>query len=490
MRIEVRTGDPVRSRVDLLIVIVAEGDALPEAIGAGAFRRRVEMRLRGARFRGRRAEIVSGEGESSSGPRFWAVIGAGRREGAASLDVRRGGTEGAMEAFRRASRRVALVVPEGLGEAVRAAAEGFLQGAYRFDRYRSDRAAKAGAVRELAIHVPSDAAAARASVRRAETLGKAVTLARDLVNEPPSRLAPPAFAVRAAAAAREAGLRATVHDAAGLRRLGMESFLAVGRGSAAPPRLVHLVYRPRRGRPSRRIALVGKGVTFDSGGLDLKPASGMRNMKADMAGAAAVLAAMTALPAAGCRAEVHGFLGLVENMTGANAFKPGDILRTLSGKTVEVANTDAEGRLVLCDVITHAAGRVKPDALVDVATLTGAVVVALGPLAAGLFSNDGILASALETAAADAGEKVWRMPLYDEYLDDLKSGPADLQNVGDRWGGAITAALFLREFVPDGLPWAHLDIAGPAFLEKAAMGLPVGATGAGVATLLRWLEGA
>jgi leucyl aminopeptidase len=237
------------------------------------------------------------------------------------------------------------------------------------------------------------------------------------------------------------------------------------------------------------VVLLGKGVTFDSGGLNLKLGSSMLTMKGDMAGAAAVLSVMTALREVGCRAEVHGLLGLVENMTGGAAFKPGDILETFSGKTVEVGNTDAEGRLVLCDLLAYAAKRLKPDRMVDLATLTGACVVALGTRCAGVFSRHDALREEVLEAGRAAGEKLWPLPMIEEYLDPLQEGPADLKNVGERWGGAITAALFLGEFVPRDLPWLHLDIAGPAFLEKDVSGTPAGGTGAGVRTLIRWLEG-
>jgi leucyl aminopeptidase len=289
------------------------------------------------------------------------------------------------------------------------------------------------------------------------------------------------------AIARESGCAVKVLDERAIAKLGFGGIAAVGAGSEVPARVVHLVYRPR-GKPARRTVLVGKGVTFDSGGLQIKPGPSMLGMKADMAGAAAVLAAMSALAEVGCRDEVHGWIGLVENMTGGRAFKPGDIVTTASGRTVEIVNTDAEGRLVLGDLITHAAKTLEPERLVDVATLTGHVVVALGTLASGLFSNDAALAEGILGAAREAGERFWPLPIYDDYGDELRDGPADLKNAGERWGGAISAALFLREFVPAGLPWAHLDIAGPAFLESPKGAWPVGATGASVPTLLRWLE--
>jgi leucyl aminopeptidase len=292
----------------------------------------------------------------------------------------------------------------------------------------------------------------------------------------------------AAKEAKAHGLRCKVLGTAELRRMGMSSLLAVARGSQEPPQVVHLSYKPARTKSKAKIVLVGKGVTFDSGGLNLKPGESMTTMKSDMAGAAAVLAAMTALKQVGCRAEVHGLLGLVENMTGAGAYKPGDILDTYAGKTVEVGNTDAEGRLVLCDLLAYADDKLKPTQLVDVATLTGACVVALGTLASGLFTRHDKLGDALLEAGAAAGEKIWPLPLYEEYLQWMQKGPADLRNVAGRWGGSITAALFLGEFVSRSLPWAHLDIAGPAFTETDLPEAPVGATGAAVLTLTRWLE--
>jgi leucyl aminopeptidase len=252
--------------------------------------------------------------------------------------------------------------------------------------------------------------------------------------------------------------------------------------------VVHLTYRPKRARNKQKVLLVGKGVTFDSGGLNLKLGDSMLTMKGDMAGAGAVLAAMTALGRLGCPLEVHALLGLVENMTGGAAYKPGDILETHAGKTVEVGNTDAEGRLVLADLLSWGVRRLRPTRVVDVATLTGACVVALGLQASGLFTRDVSMRDTLLAASRAAGEKLWPLPMYEEYLQLLQKGPADLSNIGGRWGGATTAALFLGEFLPRETAWAHLDIAGPAFAETDSPEIPIGATGASVLTLIRWLE--
>jgi leucyl aminopeptidase len=266
----------------------------------------------------------------------------------------------------------------------------------------------------------------------------------------------------------------------------MGGILGIGQGSHNPPRMVHLVYRPSTA-PTRRIALVGKGLTFDSGGLSLKTAEGMETMKCDMAGAAAVLATLCALPEFAPAVEVHGIMGVAENMPGGAAIRPGDVVRIMNGKTVEVRNTDAEGRVVLADCLSFVSRLDGVDTAIDLATLTGACVVALGPLASGVMGNHRPLVDEILRAAEAAGESMWPLPLYPEYREHIRSDVADIKNTGIRWGGAITAGLFLQEFVRDGLRWAHLDIAGPAFGEKEYSYLSKGGSGVGVRTLLHML---
>ena len=372
-------------------------------------------------------------------------------------------------------------------EQARAVVEGIKFGNYRFEKYINDPDRKHVSLVAVELCGQSRPAAARNAVRRAEITADAVCFARDLVNESPSRMTPSVMARAAARQAKRYGMRCKVMGKAELARIGMTALLNVSRGSSESPKVVHIVYRPKT-KPRKKVVLVGKGVTFDSGGLNLKPGVHMLTMKSDMAGAAAVLSAMTAIAQTGCRVEVHALLGLVENMTGGDAYKPGDILDSYAGKTIEVGNTDAEGRLVMCDLLAWGAAKLKPDCMVDMATLTGAVVVALGTEATGLFTRDAAMRDGLLAGASAAGEKLWQLPMYDEYLALLQQGPADLNNVGGKWGGAITAALFLGEFVPRDLAWAHLDIAGPAFAESSAPERDSGATGAGTATLVRWLE--
>ena len=265
----------------------------------------------------------------------------------------------------------------------------------------------------------------------------------------------------------------------------MGAFLGVAAGSEQPPKFIHLSWTPS-GRRRKRVAIIGKGITFDSGGLDLKTPEGMLRMKDDMSGAAAVLGIMRALPSLKPAVEVHGLIAATENMPSGTAIRPGDILKAMNGTTIEIGNTDAEGRLTLADAICYAIQKVNADEIVDMATLTGACVVALGPLCSGLFANNDGLAERLLAAADTAGERVWRLPLIDEYREHLKSDVADMNNVGPRGGGAITAGLFLKEFAGD-RPWAHFDIAGPAFIEKDTPLAPKGGTGCAVRTILTYL---
>jgi leucyl aminopeptidase len=325
-------------------------------------------------------------------------------------------------------------------------------------------------------------------------VAEAVGFARDLVNLPGGELTPSRFARLGAERAEAAGLEVEVLEDAAIAELGLGGLLAVNKGSVHPPRLLKLTYEP----PARdaeapapvpgdteTVALVGKGITFDSGGLSLKPAEAMEGMKMDMAGAAAVIAAMCALPALEAPVRVVSFTPMTDNMTGGDAQRPGDVYTARNGTTVEVLNTDAEGRLILGDALALAAEE-EPAAIVDLATLTGACMVALGERIAGLLSNDDDLAERVGAAASVAGERVWRLPLPADYRKQLDSDVADLKNIGTRYGGTLTAGLFLKEFVKD-TPWVHLDIAGPAYAKEPDGVNPKGGTGFGVRTLVQLL---
>jgi leucyl aminopeptidase len=366
------------------------------------------------------------------------------------------------------------------GVAAQALAEGALLAAYRFTRYKGDPKPS----RLESLVAVGRGAKAQTGLDRGARIAGAVALARDLVNEPAGALTPTRLGEIATEIAESEGLDVTILDEVAIANEGLGGLMGVARGSAEPPRLIELVYEPSGARGT--VALVGKGITFDSGGLSLKTADGMETMKTDMSGAAAVLATMSLLPALAPRVKVIGIIPTTENMPGGRAIKPGDVLKIRNGKTVEVLNTDAEGRLVLADGLSLAV-EAGVDAIVDVATLTGACMVALGRKIAGLMGNDDAWIEQVGAAAERAGEKAWHLPLPDEYRKLIDAEVADIRNTGgDRYGGALTAGLFLKEFV-DGVPWAHLDIAGPARSEEDDAYTPKGGSGFGVRTLVELL---
>jgi leucyl aminopeptidase len=443
--------------------------------------RAIGRRVRDVDFRGRPDEVLVHHGDSTI-----VLTGLGTAPGVDAF--RRAGARGRQEAERARARRVQA----WLGDAARDAAvpaafcEGFVLAGYRFRRYTSTPTrvtAQSLAVRSDAAPAAADFEDALAHVRAAVT---EVFRVRDLVNEPPSVATPRYLAAQAEALAREVrGLEVEAWDPKRLAREQLNGILAVSRGSREEPRLITLRWAPSGAR--RRVALVGKAVTFDSGGLSLKPPKSMETMKYDMAGGAAVMGAVAAAARLRLPVEVTAYVPATENLPGGQAQKPGDVIRFANGRTVEVLNTDAEGRLILADALIMAS-RTKPDAVVDLATLTGACRVALGPLFAAVMGNQQPLVDALVEAGKRAGEPLWQLPLVQEYREDLKSPIADLKNVGGE-AGSIIGGLFLQSFV-DGVPWAHLDIAGPAFTEKDLPQAPRGGTGFGVRLLLRYLAGA
>ncbi|WP_461030572.1 leucyl aminopeptidase, partial [Streptomyces sparsus] len=378
-------------------------------------------------------------------------------------------------------------------ESVAAVAEGPLLGAYVFRAYRSTDKDKSGKkdsgapLAEIALlgAKPRDKQH-KAAVERAAVLAEEVARARDLINMPPNDLYPRTFAEQAQAAGKQHGVKVEVLDEKALAKGGYGGILGVGQGSQNPPRLVRLSYTHAKAK--KTLALVGKGITYDSGGISLKPAGHNETMKCDMSGAAAVFSAVVAAARLGLKVNVTGWLALAENMPSGNATRPGDVLNMYSGKTVEVLNTDAEGRLVLADALTRACEE-SPDAVVDVATLTGAMVLALGNRMFGIMSNDEAFRAEVHETADDAGEQAWQMPLPVELRKGMDSPVADIANMGERMGGGLVAGLFLKEFVSEGTPWAHLDIAGPAFNESGPFGYtPKGGTGSAVRTLVRLAE--
>ena len=456
-------------------------DATAVAVAAGAVD---DAFLKARGFTAKPGEVVAAPAGDGRG--VVLHVGVGPAADVTPAVLRR--AAGAAARAAGTARTLVLDLDVDSADAARAVAEGAVLGAYRFNAYRTKP--PEGGVRE-AVVVTGERAAVAAGARAAE----AACVARDLVNEPGGSLTAPVLAERAAALAGAAGVACTVHDEKAIRRLGLGGLLAVNQGSTHPARFVELVYEPARvKRSTPTAALVGKGITFDAGGLSIKTAEGMAAMKSDMGGAAAVIGAMSALTDLNVPVRVRGYLPMTDNMLGGDAMRVGDVIRHYGGSTTEVLNTDAEGRLLLGDALAYATeerkGHQRPDAVIDLATLTGACMVALGTKTAGLMANDDDLAERVVAAAGRAGEPVWRLPLPDVEKRRLESKVADRKNTGHRYGGAIHAALFLRDFVAGGVPWAHLDIAGPAFNEETDdADTPAGGTGFGVRTLLELLRG-
>lgn len=387
---------------------------------------------------------------------------------------------------------LAVVVPDSLAtsDAVTAVVEGAALGHYRYAKYRSTSPEDKKDIEQCVLIVSGTAQQrqAEAVLARVVPVVDGVLLARDLVNEPAS-IATPKHLVDVAhdiAKAHPTRIKVEIFDRATCKKMGMGAFLSVASGAGEEPYFIHLTYKPTR-KAKKKIALVGKGITFDSGGLQIKDDKNMSTMKCDMSGAAAVLGVFQALPALALPIEVHGIIAATENMPGPLAYKPGDVVRAMNGKTIDIGHTDAEGRVTLADALAFGAA-LAPDAMIDLATLTGAAVVALGEEVAALMSNNQRLAERVKAGAEETGERLWQLPLVEEYRDLIKGHHGDLSNTGStRYGGSITAGLFLREFVAD-VPWVHLDIAGPAWAERDTVPyVPKGGTGFGVRTMIQLL---
>jgi leucyl aminopeptidase len=414
--------------------------------------------------------LLVGVGSAEDGPgqeADWRAAGAALAQAAAQDQV------------------LTIAVPGVDPDAVRGLAEGLLLAAYRFRL--GERRQSEPVLRRVTLLVP-EPERYEAALLRARTTGEATYLARDLTNTPSQEKSPAWFAARVTRqAARLTGVKVRVREPRDLAAEGFNGILAVGRGSTRGPRLVELDWHPRGAR--RHVVLVGKGVTFDSGGISIKPRDAMKLMRKDMGGAAAVVAATLGAASLDLPVRVTALAPLAENMVGADAFRPGDVVRHYGGQTSEIHNTDAEGRVILADVLSYAARRLAPDILVDLATLTGANAVALGKRTGALYSDNDGLAGDLAAAATRAGEKVWRMPLHDDYVELLGSEVADLVNSTEVGGGSVMAALYLREFAGTARDrWAHIDMSAPSWADASSGDLVKGATGWGARTLLRWLE--
>ena len=472
------TANPTTANVDALVVGLFAGDTVTVADGDGDGTAGWSALFDAAGAAGKVGEVV--RIPSPAGVRAASLVGVGLGKPADFVADRVRRAAGA------ASRALAGVRSVGSLLSVRdiaAAAEGHLLGAYSFDRYKEP---SKDAPAKITLFVDAAGAGPKRTLRHAVVAAEAVALARDLVNTAPNDLPPAVFAERASAAAKTAGISVQVLDEKALVKGGYGGILGVGAGSTRPPRLVRIDYKPAK--PKATVALVGKGICFDSGGLSIKPAQGMEHMTSDMGGAAAVTATVIAAAALELPIRVIAYAPLAENMPSGSAYRPGDVLRHYGGKTVRVLNTDAEGRLVLADAIVRATED-KPDYLIETSTLTGAQVVALGGRTMGVMGDDA-LRDRIAALAREVGEGGWAMPIPEEMREGLDDELADLANISwDRSGGMLRAAAYLKEFVPDGLPWAHLDVAGPAFNTGKAYGYTAaGGTGVPVRTLLATLE--
>jgi leucyl aminopeptidase len=436
-------------------------------------------------FEGKAGETLAVPTGGRLGAKAVVLVGVGARNAITPSALRDAGAAIAKRASKVASVATTLVDVVDTADrraAAQALAEGVALGSYQFLKYKGD--AKASRLTRVTV-LGAGGARLQAALDRGATIAAAVSWARDAVNEPSGGKSPTAFADAIRKLLRGKGVTVKVLDEDAIRRERLGGVEGVGMGSDQVPRFVQVSYAPARARS--RIALVGKGVVFDSGGLSLKTASGMETMKTDMSGAAAVAATMSVLSTLGVKARVDAYLPLVENMPSGHAIRPGDVLKMRNGKTVEVLNTDAEGRLILADALSLAS-ETKPDAIIDLATLTGACVVALGEKVAGLMGSDDGFIDKVRAAADRAGESVWPLPLPREYRKLLDSEVADVKNVsGGGYGGALTAGLFLEEFV-DGAPWVHLDIAGPARAGSDDGYVVKGGTGFGVRTLVELVD--
>ncbi len=419
------------------------------------------------------------------------VLGLGKSKELDGETFCKAAARSAQEADKFRAKTLVSLIPLAAGKKIQARdagqalAEGVILGLYQFNRYKSQKNDK----RTLqSVHYvlgqKGQEAPFREGLRKGETVSQGVLLARDLINTP-SLDKPPARLGQEARKCR--GIRTRVYDERKIKRMGMGALYGVGRGSSNPPVFVEMHYRPRS-RVRKRVALVGKGIVFDSGGLSLKPAKSMETMKDDMSGAAAVLGVMKVLPQLKLPVEVYGYLTCAENMPDGGAQRPGDVVKAYNGKTIEVLNTDAEGRLALADALSFVSKHRKVDYIIDLATLTGAALVALGDLYTAALGTDRELLQKLIRAGEHCGEKIWELPLAEEYNDEMKSQVADLQNIGGPWGGTNNGALFLKNFVPEKSKWVHLDIAGPSWANRPWAYSPKGGTGIMVRTLIRFLS--
>ena len=495
MRVEAKKGPVDTATTDALVLLSCEGEGLPKQNGAildralgGALRQLLQSK----EFDGKAGEVVLFHTHGKIPAKRLILVGLGKKHDL-GLDQIRQAMGYAVKRVRQAKSvafTIALpsVVPQGASpiDVSQTMTEGAILGSYQFTAYRSD-APTGKEVKSMTILAPQKDLLRQLSegIRRGVATAEATVFVRDLCNHPSNVMTPTKIAQEAKVIAKETGVALKILEQKDMEQLGMGALLGVAKGSHEPPKFIILQYHGAKKKDERPVVLVGKTITFDTGGISLKPAENMEQMKADMTGGAEVLAAMRAAARLKLPLNLISILPAAENMPGGRAMRPGDVVKTLSGTTVEVQNTDAEGRLILSDGLAYAT-QFKPAALIDIATLTGACVVALGQFAIGMFGTDAKLKEAIRKAGLRAGERVWEMPLWEEYFEQLRSEVADMRNIGGRGGGMITAALFLSKFVGDA-PWVHLDIASTDWSERERAYIPKGPTGIGTRLLIQFL---
>ncbi len=488
MRISVSDLPVTQLEAEALIMVLSKDAGVPglwqplDDTEAGM----ISETLTSSAFSGKAGQTLTLPLRDAGPARYLVLAGLGKAEEVDVESWRRAVGSGFTAARSRGAKSVAVPVPESsdiaASEIAAASAEAALLASYRFQEYKE---VPDDQVDVVALVIGSGDPAAGEAVSQATTVAEATCWARDLINRPGNAKRPAALAEEIEKMAAEHGLRCEVLGAERCAELGMNALISVGQGSSVPPQLVLLEHGMEEA-DEPPVVLVGKGITFDSGGISIKPSLNMGEMKSDMSGAAAVVATMRALADLDVRRPVVGVTPLAENMPSSSASRPGDVVRAFGKKSIEIVNTDAEGRLVLADALAYALERYEPACMVDLATLTGACVVALGSAAAGLMGTDDELCEQLRAAGETSGDRVWRLPLWGAYDELIDSDVADMKNSGGRYAGAITAAKLLQRFVGD-TPWAHLDIAGTAFTKKASAYQPKGGTGFGVRLLTRWL---
>jgi len=448
----------------------------------GGLKEQVEKILKAENFKGKEESLAKVSLIVDGEVRGFYVAGLGKREKAGEDSYRSASALIAKRAKRDKVKSLYIYAGEIDHRLSKAITEGAILGSYRFDKYKTKKEEEENSNLENLYIYGGD----QEGISLGKILAEAQNFTRDLVNEPGNVINPISLAEIAQKVAQDYGLECRVYDEKEIQEMGMYALWSVGKGSATPPRFVHMVYKPE-GEPKERIAIVGKGLTFDSGGLNIKTGDYMRTMKMDKSGACAVIGIMKAIAQLKPQVEVHGIFGAAENMPSGTAYRPDDIIRAMNGKTIEIDNTDAEGRVTLADSLSYAS-KLGVSRIIDMATLTGACMVALGEYTAGLFTNDDEFGEEILSLSKLTGERMWKLPMDDKRLrEKIKKGEGDVLNSGGRYGGAITAAMFLEEFVGEGIKWVHLDIAGPAHLREEFSYYAKGGTGFGVRTCVEYI---